>query len=54
MIRRPWRLLLGVAIGVGMGYAAVLLLRPAARRSRRRLRTVYRADEPHRETEPVA
>jgi gas vesicle protein len=51
-----WRFMLGGAIGVGIGYAAVLLVQPQlqARRRSRRLRTIYQAPAERKEETPAA
>lgn len=46
-MKSTWRFFLGAAIGLGLGYAAVLL-RPQPRRGSH-LRTIYRAPEPKAE-----
>ena len=49
-----WRFLLGGAIGVGIGYAAVLLVQPQLRARRRsRLRTIYKAPAESKEEQPA-
>jgi hypothetical protein len=54
MIKRSWRLFLGLAIGGGLGYALVLLARPGQRRRSERWHTLYQATPEQREEQPTA
>jgi hypothetical protein len=54
MIKRSWRLFLGLAIGGGLGYALVLLAQPARRRPARRWHTLYQATPEQREEQRTA
>jgi hypothetical protein len=51
-MKKGWRFVLGAAMGVGLGYALVLLLQPGNRRSRR-LRVIYQAPREERKEQPA-
>ncbi len=44
-MKRTWRFLLGAAIGAGVGYAMVLLVKPAPRARPSRWQSLYEASE---------
>jgi gas vesicle protein len=48
-MKLTWRFLLGAVIGAGVGYAMVLLVKPAPRRRAPRWRTPYQASPEQRE-----
>ncbi len=52
---KPWRFLLGVALGAGLGYALMLMFQPAssAKQPRRTSRRPAAEPEP-REAQPVS
>ena len=52
---RFWRFFLGAGIGMGLGYALVLLLQPSmARRAKPRFRTIYEAPAERKEEQTAA
>ena len=50
-MKKSWRFFLGAAIGIGLGYAAMLLLQSPAKP---RLRTIYQAPTEDREEQTAA
>ncbi len=50
-MKRTWRFFLGAAIGMGIGYAATLLLQSPAKP---RLRTIYKAPVEERDPQRAA
>lgn len=50
-MKKSWRFFLGAAIGIGLGYAAMLLLQTPAKA---RMRTIYQAPAEERKEQTAA